>query len=160
MVNRTDAASLYEQALSLAEDAFDTDDSRGNADKVCAVALHVVSDTFVALFSGAPGYNALVKRVAGNSADAKRAITDTLTSLLRSEAGGGFTPQQINQCGFDPHGSRCNELRRAQDLLLHQLVQAFSTAQLGLDPLQQECCGARLQPALQKLPPVGLRAVP
>ena len=104
MVNRAHPGSLYEQALSLAQDIFDTDGSRGNADKVCAVALHVADDSSVALFSGGPGYNALVKRIGGNAGDAKRAITDTLTQFLRSEAGGGFTDQQINHHGLDQHG--------------------------------------------------------
>ena len=104
MPNRTDIGSLYEQALSLAGDVFDSDDSRGNADKVCAVALNIASDSSVALFSGAQGYNTLVKRIGGIEQDTKRAITDVLTAFLKSEAGGEFTQKQIDQQGLDLHG--------------------------------------------------------
>jgi hypothetical protein len=44
MPNLTDSGALFERAHSAAEDLFDTDTSTGNADKVCAVGLSVVSD--------------------------------------------------------------------------------------------------------------------
>jgi hypothetical protein len=104
MVNRTDAGTLFDLAQSLAEDVFETDTSTGNADKVCAVALSILSDTSVAFFSGAPGYTKLVERVGGNKKDAQNAITGTLTNFLQSAAGGGFTPTQIRSAAYADHG--------------------------------------------------------
>src|ERR1700712_4553721 len=98
MVDRTNPGSLYEQALSVAQDVFDRDESGVNADKVCAVALDIRSDTSVAFFSGAPGYKMLVKRKGGSEKEAQRTITDSLTRFLRQER---FTDAQIKNHGFD-----------------------------------------------------------
>lgn len=104
MPNRTDAGTLFELAHSAAEDLFDTDTSAGNADKVCAVALSIVSDQIVAYFSGAPGYAKLVDRVGGNRKDAQSAITGVITRFLQSAPGGGFTAPQIRDKAYAEHG--------------------------------------------------------
>jgi hypothetical protein len=104
MPDRTDSGTLFELAHSAAEDVFDADTSAGNADKVCAVALSIVSDQTVAYFSGAPGYTKLVERVGGDRRDAQNAITGALTRFLQSDAGGGFTPTQIRHGAYADHG--------------------------------------------------------
>lgn len=107
MASRTEPGTLYGLAQSAAQDAFDTDDSGRNADKVCAVALHIAQDTTVALFSGKPGYDTLVERFVqkqgGTAAAARTSITSTLTAFLGSDAGGGFSQAQIRKHGFADH---------------------------------------------------------
>ncbi len=104
MANRTDAGTLFELAHAAAEDTFDTDTSAGNADKVCAVALSIVSDQTITYFSGAPGYGKLVERVGGNKKDAQSAVTGAITRFLQSAQGGGFTATQIRNSAYAEHG--------------------------------------------------------
>jgi hypothetical protein len=100
--------SLYEHARLVAQARFAADSDQGNADKVCAVALNIEGGEEVSFFSGAPGYGQLLESVMGaggmDKAKAQAAITGSITTFLGSDAGGGFTPDQIRSKGFDDHG--------------------------------------------------------
>lgn len=107
MVDRTRPGTLFDMAKDAAEDAFSSDDSGKNNDKVCAVALHISEDRTVSFFSGSPGYAMLVDRFmakkGGDVKNARNVITQGLTSFLKSPSGGGFTDKQIKNKGFADH---------------------------------------------------------
>jgi hypothetical protein len=139
--------TLFEKAKSAAQDAFDTDDSGRNADKVCAVGIHIASDAVVTMFSGSPGYKTLVdrymqKNATSTKSQAQQGITHTLTAFLKSEIGGGFTLEQINKEGIAAHGRgamNCAEpklyyyIRHIKnDKLEDWIIIPFNNSQAGL----------------------------